>query len=88
MYAGLLNNEVIILEETYRQYPPDALGTPVETVECDDTVILGMIYDPESGLFFEPEYDTTQSEVTEPIETSYSETELINEYTEGVENIG
>lgn len=58
MYAGLLNNEVIILEETYRQYPPDALGTPVETVECDDTVTLGMIYEPDSGTFREREkYD-------------------------------
>lgn len=62
MYAGLLNNEVIVLDETYRQYPPDALGAPVETVECDDTVSLGMIYNPESGTFFEPGYDTIQEE--------------------------
>lgn len=34
-------------------YPPDAQGNPVTTIECDETVELGMIYNEETGEFTE-----------------------------------
>lgn len=55
-YAMILQNRVIgVLKnrETEPYYPPDPSGNPVTAIPCDDTVTLGMIYDPETGTFSE-----------------------------------
>lgn len=55
-YAMVLQNRVIgVLEnqETEPYWPPDPAGNPVTAIPCDDTVTLGMIYDPETGTFSE-----------------------------------
>lgn len=55
-YAMILQNRVIgVLEnqETEPYWPPDPAGNPVTAVPCDDTVTLGMVYDPETGSFSE-----------------------------------
>lgn len=55
-YAMILQNRVIgVLKnrETEPYYPPDPSGNPVTAIPCDDTVMLGMIYDPETGTFSE-----------------------------------
>lgn len=55
-YAMILQNRVIDVlkdRETEPHYPPDPSGNPVTAIPCDDTVTLGMIYDPETGTFSE-----------------------------------
>lgn len=55
-YAMILQNRVIDVlkdRETEPYYPPDPSGNPVTAIPCDDTVTLGMIYDPETGAFSE-----------------------------------
>lgn len=55
-YAMILQNRVIDVlknQETEPYYPPDPSGNPVIAIPCDDTVTLGMIYDPETGTFSE-----------------------------------
>lgn len=55
-YAMILQNRVIGVlpnQETEPYYPPDPSGNPVTAIPCDDTVTLGMIYDPETGTFSE-----------------------------------
>lgn len=55
-YAMILQNRVIDVlknQETEPHYPPDPSGNPVTAIPCDDTVTLGMIYDPETGTFSE-----------------------------------
>ena len=55
-YAMILQNRVIDIlkkQETEPHYPPDPSGNPVTAIPCDDTVTLGMIYDPETGTFSE-----------------------------------
>lgn len=50
----LLNNVIGVLEsDTPPSWPPDPQGNPVTAVECDDTVELGMVYNPETGEFSE-----------------------------------
>lgn len=66
-YAMILQNKVIgVLEnqETEPYWPPDPAGNPVTAVPCDDTVTLGMIYDPETGTF--SEYIPPEPERPEP----------------------
>ena len=45
-YAGIANNEVIIIKETFARptFPNTLDGDEVITVECDDTVQLGDKY--------------------------------------------
>lgn len=53
-YAMILQNIVIGVlpnEETEPWWPPDPAGNPVTAVPCDDTVTIGMEYDPETGEF-------------------------------------
>lgn len=53
-YAMILQNRVIDVlkdRETEPYYPPDPSGNPVTAIPCDDTVTIGMIYDPETGTF-------------------------------------
>ena len=55
-YAMISKNRVIDVlkdRETEPYYPPDPSGNPVTAIPCDDTVTLGMIYDPETGAFSE-----------------------------------
>ena len=52
----ILQNRVIGVlknQETEPHWPPDPSGNPVTAIPCDDTVMLGMIYDPETGTFSE-----------------------------------
>lgn len=55
-YAMILQNRVIGVltnQKTEPHWPPDPSGNPVTAIPCDDTVTLGMIYDPETGAFSE-----------------------------------
>lgn len=55
-YAMILQNRVIDVlkdRETEPHWPPDPSGNPVTAIPCDDTVTLGMIYDPETCTFSE-----------------------------------
>ena len=55
-YAMILQNRVIGVlknQETEPHWPPDPSGNSVTAIPCDDTVTLGMIYDPETGTFSE-----------------------------------
>lgn len=55
-YAMILQNRVIDVlknQEVEPYYPPDPSGNPVTAIPCDDTVTLGMIYDPETEAFSE-----------------------------------
>lgn len=55
-YAMILQNRVIDVlknQETEPHWPPDPSGNPVTAIPCDDTVTLGMIYDPETGTVSE-----------------------------------
>lgn len=69
-YAMILQNRVIDVlkdRETEPYYPPDPSGNPVLAIPCDDTVTLGMIYDPETEAFSEyippePEPQLTETE--------------------------
>ncbi|MGN1230374.1 MAG: hypothetical protein ACI4TP_00595, partial [Anaerotignum sp.] len=38
---------------TEPHWPPDHAGNPVTAIPCDDTVKLGMMYDPETDEFSE-----------------------------------
>lgn len=55
-YAMILRNSVIGVlkdQETEPYYPPDPSGNPVTAIPYDDTVMLGMIYNSETGTFSE-----------------------------------
>ncbi len=54
-YAMVLKNRVIDIKtsDIVPCYPPDEQGNPVTAIECDDNVILGMIYNEETGEFTE-----------------------------------
>ena len=55
-YAMILQNRVIgvlLNQETEPEWGPTPDGSPVLAIPCDDTVTLGMIYDPETGAFSE-----------------------------------
>lgn len=75
-YAMILQNRVIDVlkdRETEPYYPPDPSGNPVTAIPCDDTVTLGMIYDPETGTFSEytpPEPETPQPTQLDKIQTA------------------
>lgn len=55
-YAMISSNEVIgvlLNQETEPEWGATPDGSPVLAIPCDDTVTLGMIYDPETGAFSE-----------------------------------
>lgn len=55
-YAMILQNRVIgVLTEQDAKpcWPPSPSGKEIKVVECDDSVRIGMIYDPETGTFSE-----------------------------------
>ena len=55
-YAMILQNRVIGIlpnQESEPHWPPDPVGNLVTAIPCDDTVTIGMMYDPETGEFSE-----------------------------------
>jgi hypothetical protein len=55
-YAMVTQNRVIgvlLNQETEPEWGPIPSGSPVLAIPCDDTVTLGMIYDPETVTFSE-----------------------------------
>lgn len=55
-YAMVAQNRVIgvlLNQETEPKWGPIPSGSPVLAIPCDDTVTLGMIYDPETEAFSE-----------------------------------
>lgn len=77
-YAMILQNRVIDVlkdRETEPYYPPDPSGNPVTAIPCDDTVTIGMIYDPETGAF--SEYTPPEPEpIPEPTQLDRIEEQL------------
>ncbi|MCI5679661.1 MAG: hypothetical protein MR278_06780 [Bacteroidales bacterium] len=71
IYAMILQNRVIGIlpnQENEPHWPPDPAGNLVTAIPCDDTVTIGMMYDPETGEF--PEYIPPEPEPQpEPIPT-------------------
>ncbi len=93
LYAMILQNRVIgiVRAEVVPSWPPDSQGNPVTAIKCDDTVKLGMIYNPETGEFIEyipsepPEPEPTQLDRIETlVSTSYIEAQnaAVDAYTE------
>lgn len=88
-YAMVLLNRVIdiVEKETEPSWPSDPQGNPVTAIECDETVTLGMIYDPETGEFSEyipPAYVPTQLDrIEERLNLSYTEAQeqAVDAYT-------
>ena len=73
-YAMISKNRVIgvlLNQETEPEWGATPDGSPVLAIPCDDTVTLGMIYDPETGAF--SEYTPAEPEPTP--EPPLSETE-------------
>ena len=71
-YAMIAENRVIgvlLNQETEPEWGATPDGSPVLAIPCDDTVTLGMIYDPETEAFSEyipPEPEPTpEPEITE-----------------------
>ena len=55
-YAMISKNRVIgvlLNQEIEPEWGPTQDGSPVAAIPCDDTVNIGMIYDPETGTFSE-----------------------------------
>lgn len=81
-YAMILQKRVIDIlknRETEPHYPPDPSGNPITAVPCDDTVTLGMVYDPETGTFSEyipPEPEPTPTPTPQPTQLDRIETQL------------
>ena len=78
IYAMILQNKVIGVlpnQKTEPWWPPDPVGNPVTAVPCDDTVTIGMIYDPETGEF--SEYIPLESEPEPALSLPLSEQEQV-----------
>lgn len=54
-YAMICKNNVIeiVSADTIPNWPADPSGNPITAVECDETVEMGMFYDPETNTFSE-----------------------------------
>lgn len=86
-YAMILQNRVIgvLSEQDVEPYwPPDPTGNPVTAVSCGEDVVLGWVYEPDTGEFHE--YIPEAKPIPEPtqldrIEAAISKTqgELVNE---------
>lgn len=86
-YAMILQNRVIGIlskQETEPCWPPDPTGNPIKAVLCGDDVVLGWVYEPDTGEFHEyiPEakLDPEPTQL-DRIEAAISKTqgELVNE---------
>lgn len=88
LYAIIINklNIVADIVETKTEpfYPPTSSGLTFCAVPCDENVKINMLYDKNTGEFSEPK----PKPEPEPEPTSYTETELMSAYREGVESIG
>lgn len=88
LYAIIINklNIVADIVETKTEpfYPPTSSGLTFCAVPCDENVKINMLYNKNTGEFTEPE----PKPEPEPELTSYTETELMSAYREGVESIG
>ena len=84
----LLNNVIGVLEsDTLPSWPPDPQGNLVTAVECDDTIELGMIYNPDTNTFSDyipPAYIPTQLDrIEEQLKLTYTEAQeqAVDAYT-------
>lgn len=88
LYAIIINklNIVADIVETKTEpfYPPTSSGLTFCAVPCDENVKINMLYDKNTGEFSEPK----PKPEPEPEPTSYTEPQLMNEYSKGVETIG
>lgn len=88
LYAIIINklNIVADIVETKTEpfYPPTSSGLTFCAVPCDENVKINMLYNKNTGEFSEPK----PKPEPEPEPTSYTETELMTAYREGVESIG
>lgn len=88
-YAMILLNRVIgVLEaEAIPAWPPNPQGNLVTAVECDDTIELGMIYNPDTNTFSDyipPAYIPTQLDrIEEQLKLTYTEAQeqAVDAYT-------
>lgn len=62
-YAMICNSMVIGIVDEKVEWPPDAAGNPVIAISCDESVALGMVYDPETNTF--SEYVPPEPEIPE-----------------------
>lgn len=93
MYAMILKNRVIDIRhsETEPHYPPDPEGNPVTAVPCDEAVTIGMMYDVETGTFYEyvpeptPEPEPTQLDEIQRTQIDIMEA-MACQYEENLEN--
>ncbi len=82
-YAVILLETVIdiVVSSNMPKYPPDEKGNKVITMQCEDTVTIGMMYNEKNGTFYEytpqpPEpYQPTEGElmIMETQATMYEE---------------
>ncbi len=85
-YAMISKNRVIgvlLNQETEPEWGPTTDGSPVLAIPCDDTVTLGMIYDPETGAFSEytpPEPEPTPEPQLTETEQAILETAINVDY--------
>lgn len=62
-YAMILKGRVIGVlknQESEPKWPPDPEGNPVIAVPCGEDIILGMLYDAETGTFSDPDLEPIQ----------------------------
>lgn len=88
-YAMIAENRVIgvlLNQETEPEWGATPDGSPVLAIPCDDTVTLGMIYDPETGTF--SEYTPPEPEPTPDPEPSQLDRieEAVNKLADGSVN--
>lgn len=88
LYAIIINklNIVADIVETKTEpfYPPTSSGLTFCAVPCNENVKINMLYNKNTGEFSEPKPKPEPA----PKPVSYTETELMSAYREGVESIG
>lgn len=80
-YAMIRKDKVIQVlynQKTEPHYPPDPQGNPVTAVPCDETVKIGMMYDAETGTFYE--YTPSEPEPKEPQPTQLDQIQSTLDY--------
>lgn len=50
-YAAVVNNKVIAVTDSYKEYPPTENGQKISTLECPLDTEIGMIYNSETNQF-------------------------------------
>ena len=86
LYAIITNGSNAVVDvinaDNPPQYPPTIPGLTFYAIECNDSVHVNMIYNSDTGEFAEPAPEP------EPTPAIYQESELMSEYTKGVESVG